>query len=133
MEEQVIPWLMDRIQDFLREDAATIEGSSAVVNDGIIGVSNGHASAIQARRDAIKKAEADKVEAHKQNEIRKQQRREAREKRAKDEELERFRDTVERNVIFKGESLEVLRSNLLDIHGNYIASNYIGTLGGQLM
>jgi len=85
MEQQVIPWLMDRIVDFLREDAATIEGSSSVVNEGIIGVSNGHASAIQARRDAIKKAEADKVEARKQNEIRKQQRREAREKRAKDE------------------------------------------------
>jgi len=85
------------------------------------------------KKDSIKKAEADKVEAKRQNEIRKQERREAREKRAKDEELERFRDTVERNVIFKGESLEVLRSNLLEIHGNYISNNYIGTLGGQLM
>jgi hypothetical protein len=37
---------MDRIQDFLREDAATIEGSKEVVNDGIIGVSNDHKLAI---------------------------------------------------------------------------------------
>jgi hypothetical protein len=37
---------MDRIQDFLSEDAATIEGSKEVVNDGIIGVSNDHKLAI---------------------------------------------------------------------------------------
>jgi ribosomal protein S13 len=48
-------------------------------------------------------------------------RKESRIKREKDEELERFRDTVERNVIFKGEVNEVLKSNLLDIHGNYVS------------
>ena len=120
MEKQVIPWLLERIQDFLREDVATIQGSSSVVNDGIIGVSNCHAKAIQARKDAIKKAEEDRVEAVKQNDDRKLKRKAERKKREKDEELERFRDTVERNVIFKGESLEVLKSNLLDVHGNYI-------------
>jgi len=84
MEEQVIPWLLEKIQDFLREDEATIEGSREVVTDGIAGVSMDHRQAIQAKKDAIKKAEADKLEAIKQNDIRKQRRKEARIKREKD-------------------------------------------------
>ena len=84
MEEQVIPWLLEKIQDFLREDEATIEGSREVVTDGIAGVSMYHRQAIQAKKDAIKKAEADKLEAIKQNDIRKQRRKEARIKREKD-------------------------------------------------
>lgn len=63
MEEQVIPWLLEKIQDFLREDEATIEGSREVVTDGIAGVSMDHRQAIQAKKDAIKKAETDKLEA----------------------------------------------------------------------
>lgn len=50
-----------------------------------------------------------------------------------DQALEAFKDTVERNVIFKGESSEVLKTNLLDIHGNYLNTPYLGTYGGQLM
>jgi hypothetical protein len=84
MEEQVIPWLLEKIQDFLREDEATIEGSREVVTDGIAGVSMDHRQAIQAKKDAIKKAKADKLEAIKQNDIRKQRRKEARIKREKD-------------------------------------------------
>jgi hypothetical protein len=54
MEEQVMPWLLDRICDFLKEDEATIQGSSGVVDDGITCASNSHAATIKAKYDAIK-------------------------------------------------------------------------------
>jgi len=35
MEEQVMPWLLDRICDFLHEDAAAIKGSETIVEGGL--------------------------------------------------------------------------------------------------
>lgn len=75
MEEQVMPWLLDRICDFLKEDEATIQGSSGVVDDGITCASNSHAATIKAKYDAIKQAEEDKIEAAKQKEIFREERR----------------------------------------------------------
>lgn len=112
IQEEVVPWFMTKIQDFLMEDQATDEGSQKVVVDGILDAQASHSACIKAKYEAIKKAEADRVEAKKQNEIRKKQRREAREKRAKDQALEKYRDEVERLVIFKGEAVDVLKTNL---------------------
>lgn len=103
MDNEVVPWLMDRICDFLREDAATLDGSTAIVNDGINDAQTEHTNTIKARYAKVKKDADDKIEGQRQTQIRKQQRREAREKRAKDQELEKYRDTIERNIIFKGE------------------------------
>jgi len=54
-------------------------------------------------------------------------------KRAKDEKLEKYRDQLERSIIFKGEIREVIKENLHDVHGNYTKESYIGTLGGHVM
>ena len=35
IEEEVVPWLMDKIVDFLREDDAAISGSTNIVDSGI--------------------------------------------------------------------------------------------------
>jgi len=35
MEEQVMPWLMDRIVDFLHEDEAALKGSEDVIDHGL--------------------------------------------------------------------------------------------------
>lgn len=35
MEDEVMPWLMDKIVDFLEEDKAIEQGSESVVVDGI--------------------------------------------------------------------------------------------------
>ena len=66
MEEQVIPWLYDRIMDFIREDEATIKGSSEVVTDGIAGTCSAHVEAIKAKKARDEKAKADKLEAERQ-------------------------------------------------------------------
>jgi hypothetical protein len=63
---------------------------------------------------------------------RKKDRRLAREIRAKDLELEKYRDQIQRNVIFKGETVEILKTNLLEYHGNYSKEHFVGSLGGQL-
>jgi len=63
---------------------------------------------MQGRKDGILKAEHDKIEAERQDVIRRQQRKIARETRAKREAREKFKATVERNVILKGEVVNVL-------------------------
>ena len=47
---------MTKIEDFLREDAATIKGSEDVVKDGIGLSSAAHKATIKAKYDAIEKA-----------------------------------------------------------------------------
>ena len=125
---------MDKVIDFLKEDQATEQGSTQVVVDGFGLCQNAHKDTIKAKHDSIRKAEEDRIEAIKQNEIRKQKRREAREKRAKDQALEKFKDEVEKHVIFKGEVVKVLETNLSDVHSNYqVGGNSLCALGGQLM
>jgi hypothetical protein len=59
MEDQVLPWLMNKIEDFLREDEATINGAQDVVKDGILLSSATHKATIKARYAAIEKAKQD--------------------------------------------------------------------------
>lgn len=47
---------MNKIEDFLREDEATILGAQSVVKDGIILSSATHKATIKAKYDAIEKA-----------------------------------------------------------------------------
>lgn len=103
IETQVMPWLFSKICDFLQEDEAATGGSKSVVSEGLDHASHSHKATIQAKYDAIEKARLDKIEAEKQRVIRKQNRRVAREIRAKDLELEKFKDKVQQNCIFKGE------------------------------
>jgi hypothetical protein len=56
-----------------------------------------------------------------------------REKRAKDQALDDFKDKVERNIIFKGETVSVLTTNLSDVTGNYSVEKIIAAPGGQLL
>ena len=35
MQEQVVPWLMDKVFNFLEEDKAIVDGTETVVKDGI--------------------------------------------------------------------------------------------------
>ena len=133
MEDQVLPWLMNKIEDFLREDEATINGAQDVVKDGILLSSAAHKATIKARYAAIEKAKQDALQAIEDKKIRKENRRLAREKRAKDNELEKYRDLIERNIIFRGEIKEALKENLQDVHGNYSRDNFIGTVGGHVM
>jgi len=65
MHEQVVPWLMDKILNFLEEDKAITDGTQTVVIDGINETQKDHKSTIKAKYDRIKKAEEDKIEAEK--------------------------------------------------------------------
>lgn len=94
MEEQVLPWLLNKIVDFLHEDSATINGSTGIVDNGFLDATDSHAATIKAKYDAIQKAADDKIEAAKNKEIMRQNRRLAREIRAKDLELEKYKDSV---------------------------------------
>lgn len=92
-----------------------------------------HKATIKSKYQKIDQDKKDKIEAEKQHQIRKANRRLAREKRAKDQLKEKYRDQIERNIIFKGEIREVMKENLHDVHGNYQRDSYIGTFGGQIM
>lgn len=65
IQEEVVPWFMTKIQDFLMEDQATDEGSQKVVVDGILDAQAQHAAKIKAKYEADRKADADRVEAEK--------------------------------------------------------------------
>jgi hypothetical protein len=54
----------------------------------------------------------------------------AREIRAKDLELDKYRDQIQRNVIFKGETIEILKTNLAEYHGYYCKEHFVGSMGG---
>jgi hypothetical protein len=55
-----------------------------------------------------------------------------REKRAKDEALDAFKDQVKTAVIFKGEVVDVLKTNLLDMNSNFNRDPSLGAYGGQI-
>jgi len=110
---------MGQVMDFLVEDKITTTGSDAVVADGFNLTKDSHKAVIQAKYDRIKKAEEDRVEAIRQNEIRKENRRQARIKREKDKQLLKFKNEIEDKVVNKGEAVATLSTNLVDIHGNY--------------
>jgi len=71
MEEQVLPWLLDRVTDFLKEDEAATSGAANIVDAGFNDAQSIHKSVIQAKYDAIQKAKNDKIESEKQRQIRK--------------------------------------------------------------
>lgn len=132
MHEQVVPWLMDKIFNFLEEDKAITNGTQSVVVDGINETQNDHKNTIKAKYDSIKKAEEDKIQAEKEKVIRKEKRRKLREKKAKDEALEKFKDQVYAQVILKGEKVNVLQTNLVDIDSHFCNEKMLQAYGGQL-
>ena len=133
IEQEVMPWLMRQVVDFLQQDKATTKGSDAVVEDGIVEAQNEHKAIIAAKYARIRQAELDQIEAARQKKIRKEQRELAREKRKKDQALEKFKDDVDAKVIFKGDVVSVLHQNLVEPTGNYQAGPYLGAPGGQLL
>lgn len=133
IEQEVMPWLMRQVVDFLQQDKATTKGSDAVVEDGIVEAQNEHKAIIAAKYARIRQAELDQIEAARQKKIRKEQRELAREKRKKDQALEKFKDDVDAKVIFKGDVVSVLHQNLVEPTGNYQSGPYLGAPGGQLL
>ena len=124
---------MGQVCDFLMEDQAVSAGADDVVEAGIQDNFDTHKATIKAKYDRIKQAEEDKIEAEKQKIIRKEKRRLLREKKAKDEALDAFKDQVKGAVIFKGEVVDALKTNLLDINSNFNRDPSLGAYGGQLM
>jgi len=55
-----------------------------------------------------------------------------REKKRKDEALERFKDQVYANMILKGEKVNVLATNLVDIDSHMCGDKMLCAYGGQL-
>lgn len=107
-------------------------GTNTVVVDGIQDTQDEHKATVAAKYDRIRKAEEDKIEAEKQKVIRKENRSKLREKKAKDEALERFKDAVYSSIVLKGEKVNVLQTNLVDIDSHYCNDRMLCTLGGQL-
>ena len=114
-----MPWLYNKIQSYLFLDKNATDGSLAFMDDGITDLQKGHKSVITSKYERLEKEAQDKIEAERQNSIRKKERRAAREKRAKDQALAKFREEVEEKVVKQFDVVNVLQSNLLDIHGNY--------------
>ena len=56
-----MPWLMDKICDFLREDDAATNGAEAVVENGFLDAQNTHSAVIKAKYAAIEQARLDKI------------------------------------------------------------------------
>ena len=127
-----MPWLLDRIVDFLHEDDAALKGSINIIDSGLTEAQSLHKDVIKAKYQAIEQEKVDKKDAEKAKVIRKENRRIARDVRAKDLELDKYRDQIERNVIFKGEVVEVTKTNLVEMHGFFGKEMFLGSLGGQI-
>jgi hypothetical protein len=61
MEEQVMPWLMDRICDFLCEDEAATSGATLTIEGGLMDAQNSHSAVIKAKYDGIEQERLDKI------------------------------------------------------------------------
>jgi len=55
MEEQVVPWLMQKIVGFLEEDIAINNGSELIVIDGVLNSQNEHSGTIKHKYAKIRK------------------------------------------------------------------------------
>lgn len=132
IEEEVVPWIMDKVVDFLYQDSAVSRHANSIVDIGFADSLNQHGQVIKAKYAAIEQAKVDAVVAAQARVKRKADRRKAREVRQKDFELEKYKDQIQRNVILKGEVVEVLHTNLVEYHGFFSSEKYLGSLGGQL-
>ena len=65
--------------------------------------------------------------------IRKEKRKLMREKKAKDEALEKFKDQVYAAIILKGEKVNILNTNLVDIDSHFCPEKMMCAYGGHLM
>lgn len=123
---------MGQITSFLDEDNAIVSGTQTVVVDGIQDTQDAHKKTIKAKYARIRKAESDKIDAEKQKVIRKEKRKLLREKKAKDEALQRFKDQVYSNIILKGEKVNILSTNLVDMDSHFCSDRMLCAYGGQL-
>jgi hypothetical protein len=87
---------------------------------------------IKAKYDGIEQARLDKIASDEARVLRKAERRKKRDIRQKDFELEKYKDQIQRNVILRGEVVDVLQTNLSEYHGFLTNEKYIGAVGGQL-
>lgn len=135
LHESVLPWIVEKMQGFLKDDLSIDENVEQVVHDGWLNGLKAHRAAIEGRKkrkeDMVFEAEQRVIK----KELERQERRLARERRRKENELKALRDEIKKNFIKKGEIKEnMIAWDILDINGNYEkGKTFAGALGGQLL
>lgn len=136
LHSDVLPWLRAKMNNFSNDDTQAVAMAASIIDSGICTASKGHAATLQARRDRLAQAEADKVEAAANKVKQREQRRLDREERAKREAKAALRAQINRHIIDKGQVLSnVAGEPLLDIYGSYektSSSKFFAAIGGQL-
>ena len=135
LKEDVLPWLLAKRDEFLKDQTGAIEVSQKVIEEGILLNKTKHAAFLKARDDGIKAAEQEKLRAEEETRNRRAERAKAREKRAKDQAKDQLRSEIRRLLIEKSIIVSPAASaELLDIHGCYErGKQFSGAIGGQLM
>lgn len=104
--ENIMPWVLDKMADFLNDEDYIDINTEDVVRDAFEAGKQSHKEAIEAeykrRQDEIFAAEQKII----QKQLDKQARRDARERRRKEEELKKLRAEIKANFVDRGEVKE---------------------------
>ena len=135
LHENVMPWMLDKVLDFLGEDDLVDLNVDEVCNDAYELGKYMHSQSVMAeykRRNDLIEAERQRVI---QKELDRQHRREERERRRKREELDKFRAQVKQAFVDRGDiRANMAQQDLVEINGFYERGRpFFGTLGGELM
>ena len=135
LKEDVLPWLLAKRDEFLKDQTGAIDVSKMIIEEGILLNKRKHAKFLKARDDGIKAAEQEKLRQEEETRNRRAERAKAREKRAKDQAKDQLRSEIRRLLIEKSIVVTPAASaELLDIHGCYErGKQFCGAIGGQLM
>jgi hypothetical protein len=132
LQESVLPWLVEKMTTFLKDDNSVDANVEQVVYDGWYKGLKAHRDAIEGRKkrkeDMVFEAEQRVIK----KELERQERRLARERRRKENELKALREEIKKSFIKKGDIKDnMIAWDILDINGNYEKGKiFAGSIGG---
>lgn len=135
MHENVMPWMINKMIDFLTDEDFIASNVNAVVNDAFEMGRQMHQKSVKAeykRRDDEVLERERKIQ---QKEDDRQRRRAERERLRKEQELRKLKDEIKAFFVDKGDVREhMAQLDIIDINGHYEKGKpFVGALGGQLM
>jgi len=133
LEGDVLPWLFNKVEEFVQEIDVAGDFSDILVGDNIDSEMKAHEATVQAERDrraavqkAIEDAAAKKIED-------KRKRKEARELKRKQEALRDLKNELNAKFVQKAEHKEnLIGLEMMDINGFHMKQNVQGVIGGFL-
>lgn len=131
LHENVMPWLLDKMKDFLVDDQYIQGNLSEVVLDGYNFSQKIHSKTIQDEKDRVQADNEEKERVRLEKEEVKRQKVEAKLAAQRAEELKQLKEEIKKSFVDKGESRDNMNlTDLHDSHGSMSLSPVMGAVGG---